>query len=167
MRRAGRGRIVNVGSMGGKLSFPGAAWYHASKYALEALSDVLRFEVAGFGIQVSLIEPGIIRTEFSATAAGELAEISPDDGPYAGFDAHVAATTVNAYERGALARLGGGPGDVARAIEKALSAGSAKPRYLVTPSARLLVGLHAVLPDRLWDRMLASSYPRPGTTLSG
>ena len=167
MRGAGRGRIVNVGSMGGRLTFPGAAWYHASKYALEALSDVLRFEVGGFGIQVSLIEPGIIRTEFSATAAGELAEISPDDGPYVGFDAHVAAATVNAYERGPLARLGGEPDDVACVIEKALRARSPKPRYLVTPSARLLVGLHAVLPDRLWDRMLASSYPRPRTTLSG
>ncbi len=162
MRRAQRGRIVNVGSMGGKLSFPGAAWYHASKYALEALSDVLRFEVAGFGIQVVLVEPGIIRTEFSATAAGELAETSPDDGPYSGYDAYVGATTVSAYERGLLARLGGEPDRVAKAIQKALAARSPRPRYLVTPSARLLVGLHAVLPDRLWDRMLASTYPRPG-----
>lgn len=161
MRRAGRGRIVNVGSMGGRLSFPGAAWYHASKYALEALSDVLRFEVAGFGIQVVLVEPGIIRTEFSATAAGELAEVSPDDGRYAGFDAQVAATTVNAYERGLTARLGGGPDSVARVIEKALGARNPRPRYLVTPSARLFVGLHAVLPDRVWDRVVASSYPRP------
>lgn len=165
MRRAGQGRIVNVGSMGGKLTFPGAAWYHASKYALEALSDAVRFEVAGFGIQVALIEPGIIRTEFSATAAGELAEISPDDGPYALFDAHVAAATVSAYERGPLARLGGEPDDVARVIEKALRARSPRPRYLVTPSARLLVALHALLPDRLWDQMLRSSYPQPGTTL--
>ena len=61
MRRERRGRIINVSSMGGRLSFPGAASYHASKYALEAFSDVLRFEVAGFGIQVVLIEPGIIR----------------------------------------------------------------------------------------------------------
>lgn len=165
MRNARRGRIVNVGSMGGKLTFPGAAWYHASKYALEALSDVLRFEVAGFGIQVSLIEPGIIRTEFSATAAGELAETSPDDGPYALFDAHVAMATVSAYEKGPLARLGGEPDDVARVIEKALCSDSPRPRYLVTPSARLLVGLHAVLPDRLWDWMLRSSYPQPGSTL--
>ena len=163
MRRERRGRIVNVGSMGGRLSFPGAASYHASKYALEAFSDVLRFEVAGFGIQVVLIEPGIIRTEFSATAAGELAEVSPDDGPYAGFDAYVAATTVNAYERGLMARLGGEPKSVARAIEKALSARNPRPRYLVTSSARLLVGLHALLPTRLWDRLLASSYPRPGS----
>jgi NAD(P)-dependent dehydrogenase (short-subunit alcohol dehydrogenase family) len=162
MRRERRGRIVNVSSMGGRLSFPGATAYHASKYALEALSDGLRFEVAGFGIRVVLIEPGIIRTEFSATAAGELAEVSPDEGPYAAFDATVAATTVNAYERGPMARLGGEPESVARAIEKALRARNPRPRYLVTPSARLLVGLHGLLPDRLWDQLVASSYPRPG-----
>ncbi len=163
MRRERQGRIVNVSSMGGRLTFPGAGAYHASKYALEAFSDALRFEVAGFGIQVVLIEPGLIRTEFSATAAGELAEASPDEGPYAGFDAHVAATTVNAYERGPMARLGGEPDSVARAIARALSARNPRPRYLVTPSARLMVGLHALLPDRVWDRMLASSYPRPGS----
>ncbi len=162
MRRERRGHIVNVSSMGGRLTFPGAAWYHASKYALEALSDVLRFEVSGFGVRVVLIEPGIIRTEFSATAVGELAEVSPDDGPYSGFDAYVGAATVSAYERGVLARLGGEPDSVARTIEKVLRARRPRPRYLVTPSARLLVGLHALLPDRLWDRMLASSYPRPG-----
>lgn len=162
MRRERQGRIVNVSSMGGRLTFPGAATYHASKYALEAFSDVLRFEVAGFGIKVVLVEPGIIRTEFSATAAGELAEASPDEGPYVGFDAYVAAATVNAYERGLMARLGGEPKSVARAIEKALVARRPRTRYLVTPSARLMVGLHSLLPDRLWDQMLASSYPRPG-----
>jgi NAD(P)-dependent dehydrogenase (short-subunit alcohol dehydrogenase family) len=162
MRRERQGRIVNVSSMGGRLTFPGAATYHASKYALEAFSDVLRFEVAGFGIKVVLVEPGIIRTEFSATAAGELAEASPDEGPYVGFDAYVAASTVNAYERGLMARLGGEPQSVARAIEKALGARRPRTRYLVTPSARLMVGLHGLLPDRLWDQMLASSYPRPG-----
>ena len=161
MRRAGGGRIVNVGSMGGKLTFPGASAYHASKYAIEAFSDALRFEVAGFGIKVILIEPGIIRTEFPATAAGELAETSPDDGPYVGFDAFVAAATVNAYERGLLARLGGEPDRVARVIEKALDTGHPRPRYLVTPSARLMVGVRRLLGDRLWDRMLASTYPRP------
>jgi len=162
MRRAGVGRIVNVSSMGGRFSFPGAGAYHASKYALEAFSDVLRYEVAGFGVQVVLIEPGLIRTEFSATAAGELAEVSPDEGPYAGFEAAVAATTVNTYERGLMSRLGGEPAGVARVIERALRARRPRPRYLVTPSARLLVGLHALLPDRLWDRALESSYPRPG-----
>src|ERR687891_1080019 len=64
MRRQGHGRIVNVSSMGGKLTFPGGGVYHATKHAVEALSDVLRFEVAGFGVQVVVIEPGLIRTRF-------------------------------------------------------------------------------------------------------
>ncbi len=68
MRRARAGRIVNIGSMGGRLVFPGGGVYHATKYALEALSDALRFEVRGFGIQVVLIEPGLIRTGFGDAA---------------------------------------------------------------------------------------------------
>src|SRR5947207_4434609 len=71
MRRQRRGRIVNVGSMGGRFTFPGGGWYHASKYAVEALSDALRFEVRPFGVAVVLIEPGTIRTRFAETAVGE------------------------------------------------------------------------------------------------
>src|SRR5215207_11595431 len=65
MRRQGFGRIVNLSSMGGKLTFPGAGYYHASKHAVEAISDALRFEVQGFGVKVSVIEPGLIRTDFA------------------------------------------------------------------------------------------------------
>jgi NAD(P)-dependent dehydrogenase (short-subunit alcohol dehydrogenase family) len=72
MRGAGRGRIVNLSSMGGKLVFPGGGAYHGSKYAVEALSDALRFEVRDFGIRVSIIEPGLITTQFGETAAGSL-----------------------------------------------------------------------------------------------
>jgi NAD(P)-dependent dehydrogenase (short-subunit alcohol dehydrogenase family) len=161
MRARGRGRIINVSSMGGRFTFPGGGVYHASKHALEAFSDALRFEVAGFGVAVVLIEPGIVRTEFSATAAGGLAEVSPDEGPYAGFEAAVGAATLNAYERGALARLGAEPGAVARAIERAIRARSPRARYRVTPSASLLIGLRRALPDALWDRFLAASFPRP------
>ncbi len=163
MRERRFGRIVNVSSMGGRFTFPGAGAYHASKHALEAFSDALRFEVAGFGVAVVLIEPGIIRTEFSATAAGELAEVSPDDGPYAGFEAAVGAATVNAYERGALARLGAGPEAVARTIERAIRSRHPRARYRVTSSASLMIGLRRALPDAVWDRMLASSFPRPGS----
>src|ERR687886_1914557 len=63
MRRQGSGRIVNVSSMGGKLTFPGGGFYHATKHAVEAISDALRFEVRNFGIKVSVIEPGLIKTE--------------------------------------------------------------------------------------------------------
>src|SRR5688572_20899211 len=74
MRRAGSGRIVNISSMGGKLTFPGGGVYHATKHAVEALSDALRFEVAGFGVGVVIIEPGLITTNFGDTAVSSLEE---------------------------------------------------------------------------------------------
>src|SRR5215211_5051445 len=97
MRRQGYGRIVNVSSMGGKLTFPGGGYYHATKHAVEAISDALRFEVEGFGIGVSVVEPGLIRTGFADVAVGSMG--SPEDGLYAGFDEAVARTTTENYER--------------------------------------------------------------------
>src|SRR3989440_3622601 len=104
MRREGSGRIVNLSSMGGKLVFPGGGIYHATKHAVEAVSDALRFEVKGFGIGVSIIQPGLIRTQFGETAVGSIHEATSDDGPYAKFHRAVAASTPNAY-RGPMSRL--------------------------------------------------------------
>src|SRR5215210_3803704 len=160
MRRQGYGRIVNVSSMGGKLTFPGAGYYHATKHAVEALSDALRFEVEGFGVKVSVIEPGLIRTGFADTAVGSMD--GSEDGPYAGFDEAVARATTENYERGPVSRLAGGPEAVAEAIERAISAQNPKSRYAVTPSARLFLGLRRLLPDRAWDAVLKTSYPQPG-----
>lgn len=162
MRRARRGRIVNLSSMGGKLTFPGGGAYHASKHAVEALSDALRFEVAGFGIDVVVIEPGLIRSGFAAAAVAAMPGGERRD-PYVAFDAAVAKATKDVYERGALAKLAGTPDDVAQVIERALTAARPKPRYVVTGSARLLLGQRALMSDRLWDRFLASNFPRPGT----
>jgi NAD(P)-dependent dehydrogenase (short-subunit alcohol dehydrogenase family) len=159
MRRQRYGRIVNISSMGGRLTFPGGGAYHATKFAVEALSDVLRFEVGPFGIDVIVIEPGLIRTEFGRTASGSV-EATAADGAYVGFNAAVAATTANAYQ-GTMSRLGAGPGAVARTIEKAISSRRPRTRYRVTSSARLMLGLHAVLPDRAWDRLVGSAYPLP------
>src|ERR671914_1552103 len=125
MRRQGFGRIVNVSSMGGKVTFPGAGYYHATKHAVEALSDALRFEVQGFGVKVSVIEPGLIRTDFAETAVGSMDD-SDGENPYAGFDESVAKATAENYERGPFARLGSGPEAVAEAIEHAVSARSPK-----------------------------------------
>jgi NAD(P)-dependent dehydrogenase (short-subunit alcohol dehydrogenase family) len=156
MRRQGYGRIVNVSSMGGKLTFPGAGYYHATKHAFEALSDALRFEVEGFGVRVSVIEPGLIRTGFAHAAVGSMD--GSEDGPYAGFDEAVARATMETYERGPISRLGGGPEAVAEAIERAISARSPRSRYAVTPSARLFLGLRRLLPDRAWDAVLRTVY---------
>jgi NAD(P)-dependent dehydrogenase (short-subunit alcohol dehydrogenase family) len=159
MRRQGFGRIVNLSSMGGKLTFPGAGFYHATKHAVEAISDALRFEVRGFGVEVVVIEPGLIRTGFAQTAVDSMGEGS---GPYAGFDAGVASTTRENYERGPLAALGGGPEAVAETIERAVSAARPRARYTVTPSAKLLISTRRLLPDRVWDALVGLFYPRPG-----
>ena len=77
MRRRGRGRILNVSSMGGRITLPGGAFYHASKYAVEGLSDALRMEVAQFGIDVVLIEPGPVKTPWNDVAAASLSSAAP------------------------------------------------------------------------------------------
>jgi len=158
MREQRWGRIVNVSSMGGELTFPGGGWYHASKHAIEALSDALRFEVAGFGIDVVVIQPGLIRTRFAEAAVGS---IEVGDGPYGPFDAAVGAATAGAYDGAFAHRLGGGPETVAKAIEQAVTAKRPRTRYRVTPSARLFITLRRVLGDRGWDALVGRSYPRP------
>jgi NAD(P)-dependent dehydrogenase (short-subunit alcohol dehydrogenase family) len=161
MRRQGYGRIVNVSSMGGKLTFPGAGYYHATKHAVEALSDALRFEVRGFGVGVSVIEPGLIKTGFAETAVGSM-DGADGENPYAGFDQAVARATAENYERGPISSLGGGPEVVAEAIERAISARSPRSRYAVTPSAHLFMRLRRLLPDGVWDAVLKTTYPQPG-----
>lgn len=162
MRAQGYGKVVNVGSMGGKLTFPGGGIYHATKYAIEAISDALRFEVAGFGIDVILVEPGLIRTGFAHAVSREMSEV-PTDGrdPYAAFNAAVQKSTTEAYEQGPLARLGGSPDDVASAIQAAIERSRAPTRVPVTLSARLLIGMRAWMSDRMWDRFVSGSFPRP------
>ena len=160
MRRQGWGRIVNVSSMGGKLTFPGGGAYHGTKHAVEALSDALRFEVRGFGVDVVVIEPGLIKTRFGETAAGSIDAGDADDDPYAEFNAAVGTATAEVYD-GPLARLGGGPETVARAIERAISSRRPKTRYKVTPSARLALAQRRLLPDRAWDALMRSQFPSP------
>ena len=159
MRAQGAGRIVNVSSMGANFTFPGGGFYHATKYAVEAISDALRFEVAGFGVQVVVVQPGLIRTHFGDTAAAGVD--GGDDGPYAGFNAAVAEATRGVYEDRRLARLGGGPETVARTIEKAIAARRPKLRYRVTPSAHLLIRQRSLMTGRMWDRMMGLQFPRP------
>jgi NAD(P)-dependent dehydrogenase (short-subunit alcohol dehydrogenase family) len=161
MREQRWGKIVNVSSMGGKFTFPGGGVYHATKHAVEALSDALRFEVKGFGVDVIVIEPGLIRTRFGETVAREIDAGTRDSGPYGEFNRAVAEATTGVYENGPMSKLGGPPESVAAVIEKAVSARRPRPRYKVTPSARALITLHSVLGDRGWDRMLSGQFPRP------
>jgi NAD(P)-dependent dehydrogenase (short-subunit alcohol dehydrogenase family) len=156
MRARRWGRIVNISSMGANLVFPGGGFYHATKSSVNAISDAMRFEVKGFGVDVITIEPGLIVTEFGETAA---ASTEPADGPYAEFNAAVAKATAGVY-KGPVAKLGGGPETVAKAIEKAID----KPRIRmrVTPSAHLMITQRKLMTDGMWDRMMRTQFPRPG-----
>jgi NAD(P)-dependent dehydrogenase (short-subunit alcohol dehydrogenase family) len=159
MRAQHWGKIVNIGSMGGRLTFPGGGLYHATKYAIEALSDALRFEVRGFGVDVILVEPGLITTEFAQTAVASVDEAG-DSGPYAKFNRSVAKITEGAY-KGPLRRFGGGPEAVANTIAGALKSGRPRPRYPVTLSAHLMINQRRFMPDQLWDLMMRAQFPTP------
>jgi NAD(P)-dependent dehydrogenase (short-subunit alcohol dehydrogenase family) len=159
MRRQGWGRIVNLSSMGGRLTLPGGAFYHATKYAVEAISDALRFEVRPFGIQVVVIEPGPIKTRFGDTAIAAAQRVAAPGSPYATFNRILAQRIKEAYE-GPMARFAVGPEAVAQVIERAISAERPRTRYVVTFAARFLMGLRRWLPDRAFDGFLRTQFPQ-------
>ncbi|RQX03293.1 oxidoreductase [Micromonospora globispora] len=148
MRRAGRGRIVNVSSMGGRLVFPGGGYYHASKYAVEAISDALRQEVRPFGVDVAIVEPGLIRTGFGAVASESLGAGARPAGPYRQMVAAVDAVMARSYGSRLLAAR---PETVARVIERAVTARRPRTRYLVTAAAWAMVHTRRLLGARLFD----------------
>jgi NADP-dependent 3-hydroxy acid dehydrogenase YdfG len=168
MRARRAGRIVNVSSMGGRLVFPGGGVYHASKYAIEALSDGLRYELRPFGIAVVLIEPGLVRTQFAETVGAHLASMPAPDAAgddtsrvYAAFNDVIARGTKAAYESGPMAKLAGEPIDVARAIAAAIAVRRPRARYTVTPSATLFLTLRRWLGDAGWDWFLRANFTQP------
>jgi len=161
MRKQGWGKIVNVGSMGGSLVFPGGGIYHATKYAVEALSDAMRFEMRGFGIDVVLVKPGPIKTAFADTAIAKVEDIAADSSPYEHFRKVLKDQIRGAYE-GPMGAFAAGPDAVARVIEKAIGASRPSPRYTVTFAARLLMGTRRVLSDRAFDAFLRTQFPTPG-----
>lgn len=166
MRRTGAGRIVNLSSMGGRLSFPGGAAYHGSKYALEAISDVLRFEVAGFGIKVVLVEPGPVASDFGRASIDSLDRLStPKDDAYRDFRAGIRSALEGTFDDPGITVSS--PDDVAEAVWRALSEPDPEPRIVVGAMAEELIALRAASSDREWDRVLAGMYPRPGEASAG
>ena len=165
MRAQRYGRIVNISSMGANFTFPGAGLYHATKYAVEAISDALRFEVKDFGVGVTVIQPGLIRTNFGEAAANSLEGQGENgesgDGVYEQFNRDVAQMTVEAYHKGPLAKFGGEPDAVAKAVEKAITRRTAPIRVRVTPSARMLIAQRRMMGAGMWDRFLATQFTRP------
>jgi len=179
MRRRGRGRILNVSSMGGRITLPGGAFYHASKYAVEALSDALRMEVAQFGIDVVLIEPGPVKTPWNDVAAASLSAATPagagegpgdgspsdsgpagsaaDGDPYATYKAAVGAS-FGRSQAGLVGRFGSTSEDIAKVITQAVTARRPRARYLINPVAKSLVAMNQVLPARTYDSMMRRQY---------
>jgi NAD(P)-dependent dehydrogenase (short-subunit alcohol dehydrogenase family) len=167
MRAQRWGKIVNLGSMGGRLTLPGGGYYHATKHALEAISDALRFELRGFGIDVVLLEPGLITTDFGDAATASMADIGApdaggdDDDPYTHFNATVGAVTAGAYD-GPMRHLGAGPERVAKVIERAITRRRPPARITITPSAKLSIASRRLMSDRAWDAAMRAQFPQPG-----
>ncbi|MFC2474652.1 MAG: oxidoreductase [Prevotella sp.] len=152
MRRQCSGTIVNISSMGGRFTFFLGAWYHATKYALEAFSDALRMETRAFGINVVIIEPGGIKTPWGTIAADHLEE-SARGGAYEEQAAQTAA---------GLRKLYGGsmvsdPKIVAEAISRAVNSRRPRARYLIGFGAKPLVFMHSILPTRWFDWLMMNA----------
>ena len=154
MRARGAGRIINISSVGGRITLPYFGVYNSTKYAVESLSDALRYELRPLGIDVVLIEPGVIRTKFEATAAADFARFAST--PY--------ATAVAKYEQlSKLAdRFASEPIVIARAIARAVAARRPRARYVAPRSTNVVLWLSAMLPTRVWDwAMRRSAFLTP------
>jgi NAD(P)-dependent dehydrogenase (short-subunit alcohol dehydrogenase family) len=154
MRERRAGRIINVSSVGGRITLPYFGVYNSTKYAIESLSDALRYELRPFGIDVALIEPGVIRTHFEATAATGLG----------GFASTPYGPALANYERMSKAadRFASDPIVVARAIARAVSARRAAARYVAPRTTNVALWLSAILPTAVWDwAMRRAGYLTP------
>ncbi|MEV6039335.1 oxidoreductase [Nonomuraea sp. NPDC052116] len=149
MRAQRSGTIVNITSMGGKIYTALGAWYHATKFALEAISDCLRMEVKPFGIDVVVVEPGGVKSEWGGIAAQKVRAVS-GTGPYAPQGNAVAdSLSSEANER----RLSA-PELIAKTIVKAVKARRPRTRYAVGFAAKPMIFLHGVLPNRTFDAVM-------------
>lgn len=151
MREKKSGRIINISSMGGKMYTPLGAWYHATKHALEGWSDCLRLEVKQFGIDVVIIEPGAIKTEFDQVMLQPLLDRSKG-GAYENLAGKVAQGTRKFYEK-----KNSSPSSViADVISKAVRVKRPKTRYAKGKMAKLMIFLRVYLGDRFFDWMVMS-----------
>jgi short-subunit dehydrogenase len=144
MRAAGTGKIVNVSSMGGHFGEPLGAWYHASKFAVEGFSDSLRLELHEFGIDVIVIEPGAIRTEWGGGAVDSAVR-------YSGSSVYAPQVRAMRALYSHAERRGSQPEIVADVILKAITADRPRARYAVPFTAKAIIVAMNLVPDRLMD----------------
>jgi short-subunit dehydrogenase len=150
MRKQGGGRIVNISSVAGKVSRPLSSIYSATKFALEAISDGLRLELAPFGIKVVLIEPGFITSEFLSVTTESVKTVAEQDSPYK--DILDNSASGKDYER--LRKMAGTPDDIAKLVHLAITADNPRPRYAAPAHAKVAIALKRYLPERLADKVL-------------
>ncbi|WP_438353096.1 oxidoreductase [Microbacterium sp. CJ88] len=153
MRAQRRGTIVNVSSIGGKITTPLGSWYHASKFAVEGLSDALRLELGGFGVRVVVIEPGAIATEWGGIARDSAIAASAD-GPYGRMVTSAMATLAGSESTGRASS----PEVVADAISRAVRARRPRTRYAVGSGARPILLVRRIASDRMFDRLVARAF---------
>ena len=151
MREQESGRIVNISSMGGKIYTPLGAWYHATKHALEGWSDCLRIELKQFGIDVAVVEPGGIQTEWGGITMENMVKVS-GNGPYADFTKKVTDAMETGGKNLSPVELLG------KEIAKAATENKPKTRYLKGYLAKPMVGLRRWVSDRTFDRILLSQF---------
>lgn len=151
MREQKAGKIINISSMGGKMYTPLGAWYHGTKHALEGWSDCLRLELKQFNIDVVIIEPGVIVTEFGDVMMDPMMERS-GDGPYGRIAKSVRASTDEMYSKG----QGTPPEAIAKVISKAIKAKKPKTRYVKGKFAKPMMFIRKWLGDRVFDKLVLS-----------
>ncbi len=156
MRGQKSGTIINISSMGGRLTTPLGGWYHATKYAVEALSDALRMELKPFGIDVVLVEPGGIRTEWAGIAADHLEETA-EGSAYSDQIRAVAGSMRNE----SVQRRQSPPSVIANTVERIVTARKPRTRYAVGFMAKPLITARRVLPDRAFDRVISAALGVP------
>jgi NAD(P)-dependent dehydrogenase (short-subunit alcohol dehydrogenase family) len=161
MRERGQGRVVNVGSIMGRVTMPLLGAYNASKHAVAAITDALRMELAPFGVTVVLVEPGAVRTGFAARALAALAPYRDPASPYAA----ALAGTDDAWGR--PYRLAPGPAAAGRAVVRAATTPNPAPRYVVPARNRLVVATLGALPTAAADATKRRIMGLPGRTGRG
>ncbi len=149
MREHHEGRIVNISSMGGKIWTKFGGWYHATKFAVEGFSDCLRMELAPFGIDVVVVEPGGIKTDWGIIAADHLKETA-EGGPYEAEAKKAADGMIKNYSGNLLAK----PELIARTVRKAVMKKKPRTRYLVGFMAKPMVLTQKIFGDRVYDRVI-------------
>ena len=153
MRKEGEGTIINISSMGGKMYTPMGAWYHATKHALEGWSDCLRVELIPFSVNVVIIEPGGIATEFSNVFQDNL-QGDVENGPYASALQKIIQSTSEMIEKGQLSP----PSVITNLIVKAVHSKRPKTRYVAGAFAKPLMFMRKYLGDRMFDKILMRQF---------